>query len=54
MDFNSFEAISGDFVYLGNDRDSYIIGSSNEKTEDGSVVPDNMIIEVRSSWDSAN
>ena len=50
--FNRFQAVRGDCVYLRSDAGSNFIGARNEQTQDEPIVPNNVINEVRSNWES--
>ena len=45
--FNRFQAIRGDCVYLRSDAGSNFMGARNEQLQDQSIVPDNVIKDIR-------
>ena len=49
--FNRFQALRGDCAYLRSDAGSNFMGARNEQSEDDEKVPDNVIKEVRRSWE---
>ena len=49
--FNRFQALRGDCAYFRSDAVSNFMGARNEKSEDDEKVPDNVIKEVRRSWE---
>ena len=49
--FNRFQALRGDCVYLRSDAGSNFMGARNETTQEEPIVPDNVLIEVRTNWE---
>ena len=49
--FNRFQAIRGDCVYLRSDAGSNFMGARNEQLQDQSIVPDNVIKDIRKDWE---
>ena len=51
MAFNRFQAVRGDCAYLRSDAGSNFMGARNELPQEEKLVPDQVLQEVRSSWE---
>ena len=49
--FNRFQAVRGDCAYLRSDAGSNFMGARNELPDEESLVPDQVLNEVRRNWE---